>query len=168
MQVPDRNQNRMKFIVGTLLVVGLIAAAGVARSGLATYEAVFEPIIEINLRQDSNLALSQGKQVMVMFIKDGCSPCVQMKQEVLTDPAVQAYFKEHFLSYHVNIFGDLPFIDASGVALTEKTYAKQEGIWGTPAFYFFGKHGQLVHKHIGALTKNDFVRLGQLVAARRN
>lgn len=139
-----------------------------ASSMTVEYEAVFEPIIEINLRQDAHLALSQGRHVMVMFIKEGCSPCEQMKREVLNDPAVQAYFKKNFLSYYVNIYGDLPFIDAAGVALTEKTYAAREGIWGTPAFHFFGKDGRLVHKHIGGLSKDAFIRMGQKVAALQN
>lgn len=161
-----------------VLLIQLLSATGASASennnmfpGSSTtvnYEAVFEPIIEINLRQDAHLALSQGRHVMVMFIKEGCTPCEQMKREVLTDPEVQAYFKKNFLSYHVNIYGDLPFIDAAAVALTEKTYAAREGIWGTPAFHFFGKDGRLVHKHIGGLSKDAFIRMGQKVAALHN
>ena len=161
-----------------VLLIQLLSATGASASEdnnmftssstTVDYEAVFEPIIEINLRQDARLALSQGRHVMVMFIKDGCSPCEQMKREVLTDPEVQVYFKKNFLSYHVNIYGDLPFINAAGVALTEKTYAAREGIWGTPAFHFFGKDGRLVHKHIGGLSKEAFIRMGQKVAALQN
>ena len=166
----DRNQKMnqpTKYLTSLLLGLGLLVSTGVIRSSIATYEAVFEPIMEINLRQDSNGALVQGRHVMIMFTKDGCSPCEVMKRDVLTDPEVQAYFKKNFLSYYVNIYGDLPFVDDTGVALTEKTYAKREGIWGTPAFHFFGENGKLVHKHVGGLSKDAFVRMGQTIAALR-
>ncbi len=171
MPAADRNRKlnkAAKHMASVLLGLGLIASTGVIRSNIATYEAVFEPIMEIDLRQDSNSALAQGRHVMIMFTKDGCAPCERMKRDVLTESEVQAYFKKNFLSYHVNIFGDLPFVDAGGVALTEKTYAKREGIWGTPAFHFYGENGQLIYKHIGGLSKDSFLRMGQTVAAIHN
>lgn len=170
MPTADRNpkmHKKAKYLASALIGLGLIASTGVIRSNVATYEAVFEPIIEIDLRQDSNNALGQSKQVMIMFVKDGCSPCEVMKRDVLTGPEVQAYFKKNFLSYYVNIYGDLPFVDAAGVALTEKTYAKREEIWGTPAFHFFGKDGKLVHKYVGGLSRGAFLRMGETVAALR-
>ena len=164
----DRDvSNKAKIVIGALIALGLVAATGRALSGTPGDAAIFETIIEIDLRHDATVARSQGKHVMIMFVQDGCPPCMKMKREVLTDPAVQAYFKQHFLSYDVNIFGDLPVIDHNGVALTEKTYAGRERIRGTPTFRFFGANGQLVHQHTGALSKNDFVRLGEFVAAQR-
>ena len=168
MQAKDLStKTTAKFVIGTLIVLGFTIGAGRALSATAGDEAIFETIIEIDLRHDAGVARSQGKHVMIMFVQDGCSACLKMKREVLTDPSVQAYFKNHFLSYDVNIFGDLPVIDQGGVALTEKTYAGRERIWGTPTFRFFGENGRLVYQHTGALSKADFVRLGEFVAAQR-
>jgi len=157
----------MIFAALALGLPGLVEAANPDPSGPDGYEAVFEPIIEIDLRQDTGQARRTGRYVMIMFTKEGCSPCERMKQDVLTDPDVQTYFTKNFLSYHVNIFGDLPIIDADGVTLTEKRYAAREGIWGTPEFRFYGENGKLLYRHRGALSKNDFLRLGQFIGARQ-
>jgi thioredoxin-related protein len=149
------------------LLFGILPINPVLGAALAD-EVIFSSIMEIRLHEDARLATSQGQHLMIMFTKDGCSPCLEMKKHVLTDPRVQAYFRRHFLSYTVNIFGDLPIVDRSGEWLTEKTYAKRENIWGTPTFYFFGPDGQIIQKHTGALSANEFLSLGKSIVVRQS
>ena len=127
---------------------------------------LFQPIMEIDLSQDSKAAVTENKWLMIMFTKDGCSACARMKAETLSDQQVKAFFRRHIIAYDVNIFGDLPIIDAAGKVWTEKTYAKKEGIWGTPAFYFFDEAGERIHKHVGFLGKHEFIAMGKYVAER--
>lgn len=130
-----------------------------------SYDDMFNLFVDIDLKQDARLARSQGKHLMVMFVKEGCAPCIEMKQTVLNDPAVQKYYQQHFINYHVNILGDLPIVDTGGESLTEKTYANRHGIWGTPTFHFYGEQGQLVYQHAGFVNKQDFLKLGDYVSS---
>lgn len=128
---------------------------------------MFEPIMEIDLEQDASRAAAQDRHLMIMFVKDGCAPCQKMKKDVLPDPAVQQYFAKHFLAYNVNTFGSLPLIDQNKARLSEKAYARGEGIWGTPTFYFFDGAGRVVYKHTGFLAKREFMMLGHFITERR-
>lgn len=157
----------MKKLFGMILSLALTGLAGGLQAGPSVNEDMFEPIIEINLVQDAHVAASHGKHLMIMFVKDGCTPCIKMKVQVLGDSVVKRFFTKNFLNYNVNIYGDLPVIDHEGTEMTEKGYAKSEGIWGTPMFYFFGAHGQLVYKHAGALSKQEFIQLGEFISARQ-
>ncbi len=135
-------------------------------AGPGATATIFEPIMEIDLRGDGQRAWRQQKHLLIMFTKDGCTPCERMKRAVFPDAQVQQFFRQRFVAYEVNIFGDLPIVDRNGEALTEKRYAQRENIWGTPAFYFFGEDGELVFKHTGALSKKKLLALGEFVAAR--
>jgi thioredoxin-related protein len=159
----------IKLFSAALFLAGALCANSSPAASLAD-EEIFNPIMEIRLREDAQLAQRKGQILMIMFTKDGCSPCIQMKKQVLTNPRVHRFFSKHFLSYTVNIFGDLPIIDRNGEALTEKTYAKRENIWGTPTFYFFDHDGRLLHKHTGFLSTEAFLSLGQkvMVVARQS
>jgi len=152
-----------------MAVLGLLASAAVAdRNSIhtSTGTTIFEPIFEVNLSRDATQAARDGKHVMIMFVKDGCSPCEKMKQQVLSDPVVQTYFQSHFLSYQINIFGDLTVIDRQGDQQTEKAYATREGIWATPEFRFFDENGDLIFRRVGAMTRTEFLMLGEFIATR--
>ncbi len=156
----------MNAIPKILILVSLLFAGLPGQAETRTYDDLFQMILEIDLKQDARLANRQGKHLMIMFIKEGCAPCIKMKNTVLNDPAVQNYYQQNFVSYHVNILGDLPIINVNGERLTEKRYAKRQGIWGTPVFYFYGEGGQLVYKHIGFVKKQNFMKIGQYVSSR--
>ena len=156
----------MKIFSKTLFVVVPMLIGLPILADRRSYDDMFDLFVDIDLKQEARLASRQGKHLMVMFVKEGCAPCIEMKQSVLNDPAVQNFYQKHFVSYHVNIFGDLPVIDARGEVLTEKTYARRYGIWGTPTFYFYGEQGQLVFQRTGFMKKQDFLRLGDYIRSR--
>ena len=143
----------MSATIKTVLVVSLmlISMPGHAQT---LNEDLFELMIEIDLKQDARLATRQGKHVMIMFVKEGCAPCIRMKDTVLRDPAVQRFFRQNFVNYQVNILGDLPIVNTRGERLTEKKYAKRHGIWGTPTFYFIGEGGRIVYQRTGFIGKS--------------
>ncbi|MBI1425768.1 MAG: thioredoxin fold domain-containing protein [Gammaproteobacteria bacterium] len=158
--------DQLKSVVQTICVLSMVAGSSGIHAAPSSDEAIFDPILEVDLRHDGQRASREHKHLMIMFVKDGCSPCLQMKRDVLPDPDIQAFFRQRFIAYNINIFGDLPIVDGDGAEFTEKRYAKRENIWGTPTFYFYGKNGQVVFKHTGALSKEKFLALGEFVASK--
>ena len=155
----------MRATIKTMFLASLVFTSVPGRANAQGDGNLFEMIFEVNLEQDARVATRNGKHLMIMFVKEGCAPCIRMKKTVLSDPAVQSYFRQNFVSYQVNIFGDLPVIDLDGERRTEKQYAKRQGIWGTPVFYFLGEDGRLVYKRIGFIGKQDFMKIGKYVSA---
>lgn len=147
-----------------LLWLGLCASLSVAK---ADNNEFFEPILEINIAHDAQQAAQDNKLLMIMFTKSGCGPCARMHEHTLVDPQVKDFYARHMLAYDVNIFGDLPIIDAAGRQWTEKTYAKQEAVWATPALYFFDGRGEMIYKHVGYLDAPDFLALGTFLVEHR-
>ena len=72
-----------------------------------------------------------------MFEMDECPFCHRMKTTILNQPEVQAYFREHFLIFPVDIEGDVEITDFSGATTTMKDFAfKQYRVRATPVFAF--------------------------------
>jgi len=115
-------------------------------------------------------AKEQGKQgVLLMFEMDECPFCHRMKTTVLNRPEVQAYFKEHFLIFPVDIEGDVEVTDFAGQHKPQKDFAlKDYRVRATPVFAFFDLEGNLVSKYIGATRDaEEFLWLGEYVVAGR-
>lgn len=113
-------------------------------------------------------AREQGKTgVLLMFEMDECPFCHRMKTTVLNRPEVQAFYKEHFLIFPVDIEGDVDVTDFAGQAATQKDFAlKQYRVRATPVFAFFDLDGQLVARYTGATRDaQEFMQLGEYVLA---
>ena len=68
-----------------------------------------------NYAEELEQAREQGKQgVLVFYEMDECPFCHYMKQNVLSQPVVQEYYREHFLNFMVDIGGDIEVADFSG------------------------------------------------------
>lgn len=110
-------------------------------------------------------AQAAGKAgVLLMFEAEGCPYCRKMRQQVLSREEVQAYFHQHFAAYSVDAFGDVPITDFSGKATTEKVFARNLKIRGTPSFVVFGEGGRELARLSGA-TKDaaEFMQFGRYV-----
>lgn len=83
-------------------------------------------------------AREQGKKgVFLFFEMDDCPFCHRMKEAVLNQPEVQAYFKEHFLAFTVDIEGDIVITDFQGNSIKEKDFAfKVHRVRATPVMMF--------------------------------
>jgi thioredoxin-related protein len=111
-------------------------------------------------------ARDQGKHgLLLMFEMDECPFCHRMKTTVLNQPAVQDYFKAHFLIFPVDVEGDIEVTDFEGNATAQKDLAlKQFRVRATPVFAFFDLDGNLVARYTGATRDSDeFMLLGQYV-----
>lgn len=112
-------------------------------------------------------AEEEGKKaVMLFFEMDECPFCHYMKTNVLNKPEVQAYFREHFLMFSVDIEGDLEITDFAGNTTTQKDFSfKQNKVRATPVFVFFDLKGEPIARFTGRTRDEaEFILLGEFVA----
>jgi thioredoxin-related protein len=111
-------------------------------------------------------ARDEGKSgILLMFEMDECPFCHRMKINVLNQPQVQDYFREHFLIFPVDVEGDIEVVDFAGNSAAQKDFAlKQFRVRATPVFAFFDLDGNMVARYTGATRDTEeFMLLGQYV-----
>ncbi len=116
--------------------------------------------------EELETARDEGKSgILLMFEMDECPFCHRMKTNVLNQPEVQDYFREHFLIFPVDVEGDIEIVDFTGNPDTQKDFAlKQFRVRATPVFAFFDLDGNLVARYTGATRDSEeFMLLGQYV-----
>jgi len=116
--------------------------------------------------EELETARDEGKAgILLMFEMDECPFCHRMKANVLNQPGVQDYFREHFLIFPVDVEGDIEIVDFSGNPDRQKDFAlKQFRVRATPVFAFFDLDGNLVARYTGATRDSEeFMLLGQYV-----
>ncbi len=112
-------------------------------------------------------AREQGKQgVMIFFEMDECPFCHWMKLNVLNKPEVQAYYREHFLLFTVDIEGDVEITNFKGVSMSQKDFSfKENRVRATPVIAFFDLNGKQIHRHTGRTSDTEeFMLMGKFVA----
>ena len=96
-------------------------------------------------------ARKEGKQgILIFFEMDECPFCHYMKNNVLNQPQVQEYFRKHFLSFSVDIEGDVEITNLHGKKMRQKDFAfKENRVRATPVIAFFDLRGTRVFRHTG-------------------
>jgi thioredoxin-related protein len=104
--------------------------------------------------------------VLIMFEQEGCPGCLYMKQNVLNRRDVQDYYRANFVTLSVDIHGAIGVRDFAGREGTEKAYAQNANIRGTPTFVFYDLEGNEVARYFGPVeTAQEFMLLGRFVAS---
>ena len=114
-------------------------------------------------------ARDEGKQgVMLFFEMDECPFCHFMKENILNRPDVQAYYRENFLSFPVDIEGDVEITDFSGQSMTQKDFAfKINRVRATPVIAFYDLDGKRVYRYTGRTADaEEFLLMGEFVAGK--
>ena len=118
--------------------------------------------------EELQTARATGKKgILIMFEMDECPFCHRMKSTILNQPDVQAYFRENFLIFPVDIEGDVELTDFEGRVTTMKDFAfKQYRVRATPVFAFFDLDGNYIKRARftgAARDKDEFMMLGRYV-----
>lgn len=153
---------RVSILVVTLLLM-MVTNHAVASTGRDPYVHFFNESWG-DFSEELNKAKEQGKAgVLLFFEMDECPFCHRMKQTVLNQPEVQEFFRQHFLSFAVDIEGDVEITDFEGNHLTQKEFAtKINRVRATPVFAFYDLEGQQVVRYTGATTgTEEFLWLGE-------
>lgn len=111
-------------------------------------------------------AREQGKKgVMLFFEMDECPFCHYMKTHVLNQSEVQAYFRENFLLFPVDIEGDVEITDFSGNSMPQKDFAfKINRVRATPVIAFYDLDGEQVLRYTGRTSGTDeFMLMGEFI-----
>ena len=121
-----------------------------------------------NLKDELALVKQEGKLgIFIMFNDPDCPWCQKMKATMLSQPAVQDYYRQHFRLLHVDTRGDTTLTNFSGREMTEKDFAfKEHRVRATPVFIFFGLDGKPMLRYTGAARDVDnFCGLGNSSSA---
>lgn len=146
----------------TILLTTTLLASATGRAAEA--DKFFDQSLG-DFRVELESAKKAGKRgLMLMFEAEACPYCLKMRETILNQPEVQAYFRQHFLIFSVDMLGDVEIQDPAGRSWREKSYAKELRIRGTPTFVFIGSDGGILARYTGA-TKDvsEFMQLGHFV-----
>jgi thioredoxin-related protein len=106
------------------------------------------------------------KAILVMFEQEGCPGCLYMKRNVLNRPDVQAFYRQRFLNFSVDIYGAVPLRDFAGRDHTEKSYAQALKVNATPTFAFFDLAGNEIARVVGPVKDvAEFMLFGEFIAS---
>lgn len=111
-------------------------------------------------------AKEQGKKgILIFFEMDECPFCHYMKKNVLNQSNVQAYFRQHFLNFVVDIEGDVEMINFKGKPTRQKDFAfKEFRVRATPVIMIIGLDGKPIHRHTGKTAGvNEFMLMGEYI-----
>lgn len=119
-----------------------------------------------NFKEELATAKAQGKHgIMIFFEMDECPFCHYMKKNVLNQSEVQEYYRKHFLSFNVDIEGDVEMVNLKGKKTIQKDFAfKEFRVRATPVIMFFDLDGKSIHRHTGKTAGvNEFMLMGDYI-----
>jgi len=117
-----------------------------------------------DLPEEMQAAREQGKLGMLLFFEaDACPYCQYMLKKVFSQPRVQDWYRERFVSIAVDIHGDVELTDFDGITLPSKIFSDHRQIFLTPV------DGNEIYRHLGMLkTADDFLLLGEYIEGKHN
>ncbi|MFV1983730.1 MAG: thioredoxin family protein [Thiohalomonadales bacterium] len=118
--------------------------------------------------EETTRAKSEGKKaIMIFFEMDECPFCHYMKTNVLNQPAVQEYYRKHFLLFSVDIEGDVEMVNFKGETVKQKDFSfKENRVRATPVIAFFDFDGKRIHRHTGKTSGvKEFMMMGEFVVS---
>ena len=114
-----------------------------------------------------SMAREEGKKgIMLFFEMDECPFCHYMKTHVLNQPEVQAYFRDNFKLFSVDIEGDIEITDFNGDTMSQKDFAfKVNRVRATPVIAFYDLDGKQIFRYTGRTSGiEEFMLMGKFIA----
>lgn len=118
-----------------------------------------------DLPEEMQVAHDDGKLGMLLFFEaDYCRYCQQMLKEIFSQPEVQDWYQERFVSIAVDIHGDVELKDFDGITLASKVFAEHRKVFMTPVMSFINSDGVEIYRHLGMIkTPQEFLLLGKYI-----
>lgn len=119
-----------------------------------------------NYQEELKTAKEEGKSAVFMFfMMEECPFCDRMEKTILSQPDVQAYFKQNFATFIFDIEGDVEVADFQGKTKKQREIAEKDfRVRATPVMMFFDLEGKQIAKYTGATKdKQEFLRYGQYI-----
>lgn len=157
---------RQTIAVITFFVAVLIHATAFAESEQDPYQNFFDETWGDFKEELDNARQQKKKGILIFFEMDECPFCHYMKMNVLNQPEVQAFYRENFLNFRVDIEGDVEVTNMHGKVMKQKDFAFRENrVRATPVIAFFDLEGNRIFRHTGKTSGvEEFLLMGQYVA----
>lgn len=141
----------------------LIISVAVFLTGVFTTVYAQEKGIEwtqgLNLQQVKEKAKKENKFIFLDLYTTWCVPCKMMDNSVYTDEKIGAFMNSRFVSVRVQMDKtDKDDAAVKGLYPDVAEINRKFMIEGYPTFLFFGPDGEPVHKDMGALGVDLFLR----------
>jgi len=120
-----------------------------------------------DLKTEAEEARAAGKQALfVMYVRDDCQYCERMKAHILSLQRVQQYYRKNFAVLAIDLRGAVPITDFTGPTITEKEFARTQGVKFTPVIIFYDFNGTPLTRVDGEVrTLDEFMLLGDFVTS---
>ena len=142
------------------LILGLFSVN--VWAAVLTAESFFEQSFGDYSEELDRAKEENKKGIFIFFEMDECPFCARMKSTILNQQKVQHYYKQHFLSFMLDIEGDVEVTDFSGDTMKQKDFARKYRVRATPMMIFVNLDGKTAVRYTGAVSSVDeFLLLGK-------
>ena len=155
------------FLLAITLSLGILApAVSTAAAGKDPYKYFFNETWGDFQEELANAKKQNKKGILIFFEMDECPFCHYMKNNVLNQPEVQAFYRNNFLNFTVDIEGDIEITNMQGKTMKQKDFAfREHRVRATPVIAFFDLEGNRVFRHTGKTAGvEEFIWIGEYVA----
>lgn len=116
---------------------------------------------DLNFEQVLKLAKKEHKMIFINCFMKGGAPVVEVEKNVFPVKAVGAFYNKNFICYSVDM--ELLAVDAKGreTRAEADTLKKRYHVNGYPTFLYLDMEGNLKHRYVGSLNKDQFILEGK-------
>jgi len=156
----------LKRLAFLALFVPLFAQAQVDGARRDPMRHFFMPTLG-DLAAEAAEARAAGRQaVFIMYTRDDCPYCERMKQNILSLASVQERYRRSFAVLAVDIRGAVPLVDFGGKTVTEREFARAQGVRFSPVIVFYDFGGRPLARVAGEIRDaEEFLLLGEFVSS---
>ena len=134
---------RITTLIGTLI----ISITTVMGSGIDFFHGTWDEAKEV--------ARQQGKVIFVDAFTTWCGPCKRMSANVFTKEEVGQFYNDNFINVKLDM--------EKGEG---RDFQKKYRVTAFPTLLFLDGNGELVHRVVGGMDVNNFLKLGRFVAEK--
>ncbi len=96
----------------------------------------------LDLKDDIESAAQAGKRLAVIISQRACPYCKRMAEQHFSTPRIVDYVRANFEVLHLNLFGAREVTDLDGRKMSERDFARAQGVRATPTILFYPKSTQ--------------------------
>ena len=159
--------NKLKLIAAVFTL--LVATAALATGKIVGVQEVKIPewwkLSFLDIAMDAEEAADEGKHLILFFHLDGCPYCAKMAAENFNSSPYIDFLKSNFDVVEINTRGERELSRADGSTMLEKQYARELGIFYTPALLFLDGTAETIVRVDGYRSDAQFEPILRYVAS---